>query len=122
MRTRVAPLARKRNSPPNGWASQWIRMDGSVPVSGDYDANSGFTGGSMALLKIIEYPDPRLHRVAQPVAVFDDALRTLVRDMAETMYSAAGVGLAAIQVDVQKRVLVMDLSENKDTLRVFVNP
>ncbi len=97
-------------------------MDGSVPVSGDYDANSKLTGPSMALLTILEYPDDRLHLLAQSVTVFDQALVTLVRDMAETMYAAAGVGLAATQVDVQKRVLVMDLSENKDTLRVFVNP
>jgi peptide deformylase len=76
----------------------------------------------MALLTILEYPDPRLNRVAEPVAVFNDDLRQLVRDMSETMYAAPGVGLAATQVDVQKRVLVMDLSEEKNALRVFVNP
>ena len=76
----------------------------------------------MALLTILEYPDPRLTRVAEPVAVFDDALRELVRDMSETMYAAPGVGLAATQVNVHKRVLVMDISEEKNELRVFVNP
>jgi len=76
----------------------------------------------MAILTILEYPDPRLATVAMPVTVFDERLRQLVRDMAETMYGAAGVGLAATQVDVHQRVVVMDLSETKDTLRVFVNP
>jgi len=76
----------------------------------------------MALLNILEYPDPRLERIAQPVTRFDDGLRQLVKDMAETMYAAAGVGLAATQVDVHQRVVVMDLSEAKDALRVFVNP
>jgi len=76
----------------------------------------------MALLTILEYPDPRLHRVAQPVVTFDAALQQLARDMGETMYSAAGVGLAATQVDVLQRIVVMDLSEAKNELRVFVNP
>ncbi|SPE25715.1 peptide deformylase [Burkholderiales bacterium] len=76
----------------------------------------------MAILTILEYPDPRLSRVAQPVTAFDERLRTLVRDMSETMYAAAGVGLAAVQVDVLERVVVMDLSEEKNELRVFINP
>jgi peptide deformylase len=76
----------------------------------------------MALLTILEYPDPRLNRVAQPVTVFDERLEQLVRDMSETMYAAPGVGLAATQVDVHQRVVIMDLSEGKDALRVFVNP
>ena len=76
----------------------------------------------MAILTILEYPDPRLNRVAQPVTAFDERLEQLVRDMSETMYAAPGVGLAATQVDVHERVLVMDLSEEKDQLRVFVNP
>jgi peptide deformylase len=76
----------------------------------------------MALLTILEYPDPRLNRVAQPVTVFDERLQQLVRDMSETMYAAPGVGLAATQVDVHERVVVMDLSEEKNALRVFVNP
>ena len=76
----------------------------------------------MALLPILEYPDPRLHTVAAPVTVFDASLRQLVGDMAETMYAAPGVGLAATQVDVHRRVIVIDTSENKDQLRVFINP
>jgi peptide deformylase len=76
----------------------------------------------MALLTILEYPDPRLNRIAQPVTAFDEGLARLVRDMGETMYAAPGVGLAATQVDVHQRVVVMDLSEEKNALRVFVNP
>ncbi len=76
----------------------------------------------MAVLKILRYPDPRLHQVAAPVEVFDDRLRALVRDMAETMYAAPGVGLAATQVDVHQRVVVIDVSDTKDRLQVFVNP
>jgi peptide deformylase len=76
----------------------------------------------MAVLPILRYPDQRLHQVAQPVVQFDDALRQLVRDMAETMYAAPGIGLAATQVDVHRRVVVIDVSETKDALLVFVNP
>jgi peptide deformylase len=76
----------------------------------------------MAILTILEYPDARLHRVARPVTVFDERLRDLIRDMGETMYAAPGVGLAATQVDVHQRVIVIDVSEEKDALRVFVNP
>jgi peptide deformylase len=76
----------------------------------------------MALLTILEYPDPRLRRVAAPVAAVTPEIRALVRDMAETMYAAPGIGLAATQVDVHKRVIVMDLSESRDELRVFINP
>jgi len=76
----------------------------------------------MAVLTILRYPDPRLHQVAAPVTEFDDELRRLVRDMAETMYAAPGVGLAATQVDVHRRVIVVDVSEDKSELRVFVNP
>jgi peptide deformylase len=76
----------------------------------------------MAVLQILRYPDPRLHQVAKPVEIFDDRLRALVRDMAETMYAAPGVGLAATQVDVHQRVIVIDVSDAKDQLRVFVNP
>jgi peptide deformylase len=76
----------------------------------------------MALLPIIEYPDPRLKTVAKPVTRFDERLRKLAADMAETMYAAPGVGLAATQVDVHERLIVIDVSETKDQLRVFVNP
>ena len=77
---------------------------------------------AMALLPILEYPDPRLKKVATPVAAVTPEVRKLVRDMAETMYAAPGVGLAATQVNVHKRVIVIDISEHKDTLRVFINP
>ena len=76
----------------------------------------------MALLPILEDPDPRLKKVAAPVAAVTPEIRKLVADMAETMYSAPGVGLAATQVNVHKRVLVIDISETKDQLRVFINP
>lgn len=76
----------------------------------------------MALLTILEYPDPRLRRVAAPVQDFDDQLRRLTEDMLETMYEADGIGLAATQVDVHKQVIVMDISEGRDEPRIFINP
>ena len=76
----------------------------------------------MALLPILEYPDPRLKKVAAPVPAVTPEIRKLVADMAETMYAAPGVGLAATQVDIHKRVIVIDVSEQKDELRVFINP
>ena len=76
----------------------------------------------MALLPILHYPDPRLHKVASRVTLVDDRVRKLVRDMAETMYAAPGIGLAATQVDVHQRVLVIDISEDHNDLRVFINP
>ncbi|MDM9558847.1 MULTISPECIES: peptide deformylase [Bordetella] len=76
----------------------------------------------MALLPILHYPDPRLHKKAAPVAVVDDRIRQLVRDMADTMYEAPGVGLAATQVDVHERVVVIDVSEGGNELRVLINP
>lgn len=76
----------------------------------------------MAIRKILQYPDPRLHTKAAPVAVVDDSIRELVRDLAETMYAAPGIGLAATQIDVHLRVIVIDLSEAKDRLQVFINP
>lgn len=74
------------------------------------------------VLDILEYPDPRLRKVAAPVAVVTPEIRKLVRDMAQTMYAAPGVGLAATQVDVHKRVIVIDISEERDRLQVFINP
>jgi peptide deformylase len=74
------------------------------------------------ILPILEYPDPRLKKVASPVTVFGPEIERLVRDMAESMYEAPGIGLAATQVDVHKRVIVIDISETRDQLRVFVNP
>ena len=76
----------------------------------------------MALLNILCYPDPRLHKVAKPVTEFDDQLRTLVADMLETMYKSEGVGLAATQVDVHQRLVVMDTSEERNQPTVLVNP
>jgi peptide deformylase len=76
----------------------------------------------MALRTILRYPDPRLQQVAAPVAAVDDAIRELVRDMADTMYEAPGIGLAATQIDVHLRVIVIDLSEKRDSLQVFINP
>lgn len=76
----------------------------------------------MALLNILRYPDPRLHKVAQPVAQVDDRIRRLVDDMLETMYAAQGIGLAATQVDVHERVIVIDVSDERDDPRVLINP
>jgi len=76
----------------------------------------------MARLDILHCPDARLHTVAKPVKGVDDRIRTLVDDMAETMYAAPGIGLAATQVDVHERVIVIDVSETHDQLRVFINP
>lgn len=76
----------------------------------------------MALLPILRYPDARLHKVARPVTHVDEAIRKLINDMAETMYAAPGVGLAATQVDAHVRIIVIDVSETRDDLKVFVNP
>ena len=76
----------------------------------------------MALLSILKYPDPRLNTVAEPVIEVNEKIRRLVSDMAQTMYAAPGVGLAATQVDVHKRVIVIDVSETKDQLLVLINP
>ena len=76
----------------------------------------------MALLPILEFPDPRLYKIAEPVAVVTPDIRKLVRDMADTMYAAPGIGLAATQVDVHKRVIVIDTSETKNELLVLINP
>jgi len=76
----------------------------------------------MALLTIICYPDARLHTVAKPVAAVDERIQTLVTDMLETMYEANGVGLAATQVDVHERVIVLDTSEGRDSPLVVINP
>ena len=76
----------------------------------------------MSILNILRYPDPRLHKVAKPITVFDDRLKKLVADMAETMYDAPGIGLAASQVDVHEQLVVIDTSETNDQLQVFINP
>ena len=76
----------------------------------------------MAILKILQYPDERLHKVAAKVEHVNPHIRKLVRDMAETMYAAPGVGLAATQVDVHEQIVVVDISEARSQLRVFINP
>jgi peptide deformylase len=76
----------------------------------------------MALLNILRYPDPRLHKVAKPVAAVDARIRQLIDDLLETMYGAEGVGLAATQVDVHERVIVIDTSEKRDQPLVLINP
>jgi peptide deformylase len=76
----------------------------------------------MALLNVLCYPDPRLHKVAKPVAQVDARIKKIVADMADTMYEAPGVGLAATQVDIHERIVVIDISEDQNELRVFINP
>ena len=76
----------------------------------------------MAILTILEFPDPRLRKKAAPVDAVDDELRALIDDMFETMYAAPGIGLAATQVDVHRRLLVADVSSDKDDPHVFINP
>src|SRR6266571_2055858 len=76
----------------------------------------------MALLDILRYPDPRLYKTAAPVLEVDESVRALVRNMAETMYAAPGVGLAATQVNVDQRVIVIDASETRNELLVLINP
>jgi peptide deformylase len=76
----------------------------------------------MALLNILKYPDPRLHKVAEPVKCFNEELSSLIRNMAETMYESKGIGLAATQVDIHQRIIVIDISEEKNSLITLVNP
>ena len=76
----------------------------------------------MAILNILRYPDSRLHKVAKPVTEFGERIHKLVADMAETMYDAPGVGLAASQVDVHEQLLIVDITDSKDALQVFINP
>ena len=76
----------------------------------------------MALLNILKFPDPKQHKIAQPIEEIDDSIRQLAEDMLETMYAAPGIGLAATQVNVQKRLVVMDISEEKNQPLVFINP
>ena len=76
----------------------------------------------MPILQILEFPDPKLRKKAEPVTVFDEKLEVLIEDMLETMYEAEGIGLAATQIDVHKRLLLIDISENRDCPQVFINP
>ena len=95
------------------WASHQ-----ATPVTNSIHRNTDL----MALLDILVYPDPRLRRKALPVEYVDDEIRQLIRDMAETMYQAPGIGLAATQVNVSKRVMVIDHSDERNELQVFINP
>ena len=76
----------------------------------------------MALLKVLLFPDPRLRTVAEPVAKFDESLKRITNDMLETMYEGSGIGLAATQVNVHKRIIVIDISEHKDNPLILINP
>ena len=76
----------------------------------------------MAVLPILHYPDPRLHTVAKPVSEVNEKIRSLVKDMAQTMYEAPGIGLAATQVNIHQQIIVIDLSDERDQLQVFINP
>ena len=76
----------------------------------------------MALLNVLCYPDPRLHQVAKPVAQVDARIKKIVADMADTMYEAPGVGLAATQVDIHERIVIIDISDDQNDLKVFINP
>lgn len=76
----------------------------------------------MSILNILRYPDSRLHKVAKPVTQFDARIKTLVADMAETMYEAPGIGLAATQVDVHEQIIVIDTSDTRSELRAYINP
>ena len=76
----------------------------------------------MALLKVLLFPDPRLRTVAEPVAQFDESLKRITNDMLETMYEGSGIGLAATQVNVHKRIIVIDISEHKDNPLILINP
>lgn len=76
----------------------------------------------MAILKILQYPDQRLHTIARPVQAINDTTRKLIEDMAETMYAAPGIGLAATQIDVHEQIIVIDISETHDNLLALINP
>tara|TARA_B110000858_G_scaffold89247_1_gene103124 strand:- start:47715 stop:48221 length:507 start_codon:yes stop_codon:yes gene_type:complete len=76
----------------------------------------------MSILQILEFPDPRLRKIAEPVTVFDEKLEVLIEDMLETMYEAEGIGLAATQVNAHKRLLLIDVSEDRNAAQVFINP
>jgi len=106
--------------------AHWHRLFARDVLSVDFASNVPYLH-AMAILPILEVPDPRLKTISSPVGAFDNDLKRLVDDMFETMYAAPGIGLAAIQVGVPKRLLVMDLQEEKDgetikNPRVFVNP
>jgi peptide deformylase len=96
----------------------------NININANVNANAAVATAVAApiLLDILQYPDPRLHTIAKPVTTFDEALNTLVRNMAHTMYKAPGVGLAATQIDVHQRVIVVDCSEEGNQLLTLINP
>ena len=115
----------------------WFTSAAGVPKSGENSdilkprvadlpctprARCSFTDVPMALLQILRYPDPRLHTVAKPVPLVDARVKTLIADMLQTMYDAKGIGLAATQVDVHERLIVMDVSEERDQPLILINP
>jgi peptide deformylase len=112
----VAP-ARFRESGENN--DSWRGQNNGASNSENSDTSGLF---SMALLPILCYPDPKLHTVAKPVQAVDARIRALIGDMLETMYEASGIGLAATQIDVHERLIVMDISESRDQPLVLINP
>mgnify|MGYP006384581961 FL=1 len=99
------------------------KQPGIHPILPDNSPSiNSFKSGFMALLPILRYPDPRLHKIAAAVTEVDARIRQLAADMAETMYSAPGIGLAASQVDQHVRLIVIDISEDKSQLQTFINP
>jgi peptide deformylase len=103
------------------FGNRWVCGWGLAPAQRWWPQKRG-QYAPMALLTILTYPDPRLHTVAKPVAVVDERIRQLIADMTETMYASNGIGLAATQVDVHERVIVIDVSEEHNQPRALINP
>lgn len=104
------------------WQEQWQKPISRLNLSSPTCADTRDTSQPMARLQILEFPDPRLRTRALPVAAVTDDIRRLIDDMFETMYDAPGIGLAATQVDVHKRIIVVDVSPERDAPHAFVNP
>lgn len=105
------------------WFEIWINHFEDWGIESNWDRRIALLDNSyMALLNVLSYPDPRLHKVAKPVAKVDARIKKIVADMAETMYEAPGVGLAATQVDIHERIVVIDVSDDQNELMVFINP
>ena len=101
----------------------WINYFEGLGNESNWDRRIALLDNSyMALLNVLSYPDPRLHKIAKPVATVDARIKKIVADMAETMYEAPGVGLAATQVDIHERIVVIDVSDDQNKLMVFINP
>ena len=114
-------LRRAARAPKSGENSDILKPRVAQP-SRTPRASCSFTNDPMALLQILRYPDPRLHTVAKPVASVDARIQTLITDMLQTMYEAKGIGLAATQIDVHERLIVMDVSEERDQPLILINP